>query len=528
VPSISLTRPPPELPPQLRAEFEGDNDLLGEGAFAVVRRLRHRRTGEVVALKVVEKYPLHIRNMLPQLQREVRIQGNLQHRNILRLMSCLEDEAYVYMVLEHCAGGSLRSLCAQQPGYRLSEARAARYFAQILQGVDFMHQRLCVHRDLKPENMLLAGDDEVRICDFGWSAEVQIEQALRTTCGTPHYWPPELFEGNAQDVAVDLWALGTLIYELLVGHAPFWGNMEELRRKVLAVDLRYPPGVLSHEAINLFYCLLQRDPRNRISASQLLAEHPWVRAALITSSAAGAQSRQLDGVSDASVASNAGFGQSVLAAAAPEVPATSMSAVGGGAAATSLGAAANASAPLAHAASLTALPVAVPVVPAIVIPVATPVAAPVIRSTIASRRPVALSAALSHHAPAGSGQNASGPTAALPVASAWAGSIGATVVAPSAPSSSGMVSDPTGASVMIAPEVSSIAEGPAVLAAAAEVGQDLGEDGYQKLAHEAGSGKELLHLNAELQDPACGQFSTSGNSVVVPSAAAPDTDMLGS
>jgi serine/threonine protein kinase len=255
--------------------------MLGEGAFAVVRKLRNRRTGELAALKVVEKYPLHIRNMLPQLQREVRIQGNLQHRNILRLLRCLEDDAYVYMLLEYCAGGSLRTLCGRMPGHRLPEPQAAWYFVQILQGVDWMHHNACVHRDLKPENMLLTEAEEVRICDFGWSAEVQIEQSLRTTCGTPHYWAPELFEGMAQDVGVDLWALGTLIYELLVGHAPFWGTMEELRRKVLAVDLRYPPGVLSHEAINLFYCLLQREPQNRIPANRLLAEHPWVRPAIL-------------------------------------------------------------------------------------------------------------------------------------------------------------------------------------------------------------------------------------------------------
>jgi len=143
-----------------------------------------------------------------------------------------------------------------------------------------MHQNGCVHRDLKPENMLLTEESQVKICDFGWSAEVQAEKALRTTCGTPHYWAPEIFEGLPQGFPVDFWALGTLVYEILVGHAPFWGSMEELRQKVLAVDLRYPPGLLSTEAINLFYCLMQRDPRNRVPTPRLLREHPWVRGAL--------------------------------------------------------------------------------------------------------------------------------------------------------------------------------------------------------------------------------------------------------
>jgi serine/threonine protein kinase len=102
-----------------------------------------------------------------------------------------------------------------------------------------------------------------------------------TTCGTPHYWAPEIFEGQPQGTPVDLWSLGTLVYEIVVGHAPFWGSMEELRAKVLAVDIRYPPGLLSNEAINLFYCLMQYEPRNRVATTRLLAEHPWVRGAVL-------------------------------------------------------------------------------------------------------------------------------------------------------------------------------------------------------------------------------------------------------
>eukprot|EP00927_Polykrikos_kofoidii_P070897 TRINITY_DN67267_c0_g1_i1.p1 TRINITY_DN67267_c0_g1~~TRINITY_DN67267_c0_g1_i1.p1 ORF type:complete len:681 (+),score=133.31 TRINITY_DN67267_c0_g1_i1:52-2043(+) len=278
--SMSLTQPPQELPPQLQADFEADSGLLGEGAYAAVRKLRNRATGELAALKVVQKHPLAIRNMLPQLQREVKIQGALRHPRILRLIMCVEDEYYVYMLLEFCAGGSLRSLSCHVPMQRFPEPRAAKYFAQILQGVDFMHQCHCVHRDLKPDNILLTGHDEVKICDFGWSAECQIEHTLRTTCGTPNYWAPEIFEGVAQGTPVDLWALGNLVYELLVGHAPFWGNTDELREKVLSVDLRYPPGLLSNEAINLFFCLLHREPWSRIPAGRLLAEHPWVRVGL--------------------------------------------------------------------------------------------------------------------------------------------------------------------------------------------------------------------------------------------------------
>merc|ERR1719210_2227410 len=101
-----------------------------------------------------------------------------------------------------------------------------------------------------------------------------------TTCGTPNYWAPELFLGLPQGTPTDVWALGNLIYEMLVGHAPFCGTQEEIRHKVLTVDLRYPPGLLTHEAIHLFHCLLQREPIARAPANWLLAEHPWVRSGL--------------------------------------------------------------------------------------------------------------------------------------------------------------------------------------------------------------------------------------------------------
>lgn len=276
---FSLTRNPEKdnLPAELLDEYELDGEeLLGEGAFAVVRLMKHRVTGELFALKCLEKQPLKIRNMIAQMQREVRIQANLSHPNILRLLRVYDTTCYVYLLLEYCAQGPIRTLMLDLPDRRLEEPLAARYFEQIATGVAWMHGNSCVHRDLKLENMLVTDNDVVKICDFGWSAEMEIEKLLKTTCGTTAFWAPEIWESQPQDEAVDLWALGCLLYEMLAGHAPFHEqDQAALKQKVLAVEFGYPPW-FSNEACHAVHILLQKDPASRVKCVDLL-QHPWLQ-----------------------------------------------------------------------------------------------------------------------------------------------------------------------------------------------------------------------------------------------------------
>lgn len=139
-----------------------------------------------------------------------------------------------------------------------------------------MHRHSWIHRDLKLENMLVTASGELKICDFGWSAEVEMQQLLKTTCGTAAFWAPEMWECAPQDEAVDQWALGCLLYEMLAGHPPFFATDQvELRKKVLAVQFAYPPW-FSNEACHAIASLLQRDPRHRIRCKGLFG-HPWLR-----------------------------------------------------------------------------------------------------------------------------------------------------------------------------------------------------------------------------------------------------------
>jgi serine/threonine protein kinase len=126
----------------------------------------------------------------------------------------------------------------------------------------------------QPENILLDSKGEIKISDFGWSVHAP-NSRRKTLCGTLDYLPPEMVLGQQHDAAVDLWCVGVLCYEFLVGQPPFLaeGHMETYK-KITKVDLKFPAFV-SEEARDLISQLLVRDATKRISLDQVL-DHPWI------------------------------------------------------------------------------------------------------------------------------------------------------------------------------------------------------------------------------------------------------------
>jgi serine/threonine protein kinase len=131
-----------------------------------------------------------------------------------------------------------------------------------------------IHRDIKPENLLLDGKGDVKIADFGWS--VHAPNKRRTTlCGTLDYLPPEMIEGKEHDTGVDLWCLGILCYEFLVGQPPFMAEQNnETFRRIRNVELVFPEHV-SLEARDLISKLLVKESTGRLGLAQVL-EHKWI------------------------------------------------------------------------------------------------------------------------------------------------------------------------------------------------------------------------------------------------------------
>jgi serine/threonine protein kinase len=139
----------------------------------------------------------------------------------------------------------------------------------------YLHSKRVIHRDIKPENILIGLKGELKISDFGWS--VHAPNARRQTlCGTLDYLPPEMVEGREHDHLVDLWSLGVLLYEFLVGAPPFedQSGYRATYRRIAKVDLKIPDTV-SGEAGDLIRSLLKHDPENRISLDNVL-KHPWI------------------------------------------------------------------------------------------------------------------------------------------------------------------------------------------------------------------------------------------------------------
>jgi len=159
------------------------------------------------------------------MKKELEIQWRLNHPNIVRLYGYFYDEQNIYTVLEYCPGGNLFQRLRREKSF--DERKAKYVIAQIVEALIYLQERNIIHRDIKPENILIVDTERmhVKLCDFGWSTHT-IDERRTTFCGTVDYVAPELVYAEPYTEKVDLWAVGILTFELLLGHAPFTGQNE--------------------------------------------------------------------------------------------------------------------------------------------------------------------------------------------------------------------------------------------------------------------------------------------------------------
>lgn len=258
-------------------------EQLGWGQFGVIRECTDKYTGEVLACKSIAKERLVTQDDVRRVKLEIEIMTRLSgHPNVVDLKAVYEEEDYVHLVMELCAGGELFHQLEKQGRY--SEYQAKILFRHLMQVVLYCHDNGVVHRDLKPENILLAtkaSSSPIKLADFGLATYIKPGQSLHGRVGSPFYIAPEVLSGGYTEAA-DVWSTGVILYILLSGMPPFWGKTKSrIFDAVRAADLRFPSepwDQISKSAKELIRKMLSVDPLKRLTAKQVLA-HSWLEVA---------------------------------------------------------------------------------------------------------------------------------------------------------------------------------------------------------------------------------------------------------
>jgi serine/threonine protein kinase len=211
----------------------------------------------------------------------------LKHEHIIGLEDVFSDRNTLFLVMELVRGGDLFDRVVARGRYGEHEARVV--MVQVLGAMQFMHDKNVAHRDMKPENILLLSKDsdtDVKITDFGLAKSSEDSGGLKTYCGTPHYFAPEvqnqqgLADGATYGFEADMWSVGVVAYVLLTGDYPWSGDHSAMCREIAAGQVNYAKhkavwSALSPAAMAFVSRLIVLEPRARMTAAEAL-QHEWL------------------------------------------------------------------------------------------------------------------------------------------------------------------------------------------------------------------------------------------------------------
>ncbi|GJP29311.1 hypothetical protein CLOM_g13341 [Closterium sp. NIES-68] len=260
---------------------------IGSGSFSVVWRGRRRSTGDAVAIKEIPTERLSSK-LHESLESEIAILRRARHPNIVHLLDIVKTSSRMFLVLEYCAGGDLSHHIRR--GGAVREAAARHFMRQLGAGLQVLRANNLIHRDLKPQNLLLSERTSaavLKIADFGFARSLQPQGLAETLCGSPLYMAPEILQCQRYDAKADLWSVGAILFELVVGRPPFGGqNHVHLLQNIKRSEARVPRDIaatLSDDCLGLIRALLKRNPVERLSFEQFF-NHPFLGLASIPQS----------------------------------------------------------------------------------------------------------------------------------------------------------------------------------------------------------------------------------------------------
>lgn len=280
----------------IHKDFIINDEIVGSGAFATVKKGIERSTGETFAVKIISKRKAFT-NGLDGVTRELTILKNLNHPNIVKLKAFYEDDTDYYIVMEYVPGGDLMDFIAAYGA--IEEIPSKEIARQIIEAIDHVHSKGISHRDLKPDNILIAHDDPVvvKITDFGLAKSKETEGTMKTFCGTLAYLAPEVLNNKKSKIKkrylgngkvkedsysnkVDMWSIGCLLFVIMTGHLPFSGATQELMFNNISNGQYHEKSLIqkniSSEGRDFIARLIEPDVDLRLDAKQAL-KHPWLK-----------------------------------------------------------------------------------------------------------------------------------------------------------------------------------------------------------------------------------------------------------
>ncbi|XP_072401414.1 uncharacterized protein [Diabrotica undecimpunctata] len=284
IPPTDKIIPPATTIPRFKKYAVDDFDflkVLGKGSFGKVLLAKLTDTDYYYAVKCLKKDVIVEDNDVEctLIERKVLALGT-RHPFLCHLLCTFQTESHLFFVMEYLNGGDL--MFHITTGGSFPEEQAQFYAAEIISGLQFLHNRGIIYRDLKLDNILLDFDGHARLADFGMcQLQIFLDRMAESFCGTPDYMAPEIIKGQHYNQAVDWWSFGVLLYEMFLGQSPFSGCDEDELFWSICNEKPVIPKELSTYATDILTKLLEKDQSKRLgtrfSPHGLIRDHNFFR-----------------------------------------------------------------------------------------------------------------------------------------------------------------------------------------------------------------------------------------------------------
>lgn len=243
--------------------------IIGKGSYGVVYKAVNKKTSQEVAIKEVNYQD---DEELLDIMSEIDLLKNLNHVNIVKYHGFIQKQHNLYIILEYCSMGSLKSLLTKNRR-PLNEREAQLYVKQTLCGLNYLHEQGVIHRDIKAANILLDSHNTVKLADFGVST--MVNNTAMTLAGSLNWMAPEIIGNRGASTLSDIWSLGATVVELLTSNPPFHNLVDMNIYYAIENDTYFPPSSFSKEVKDFLQQCFAKNMYKRPTAIQLL-QHPWI------------------------------------------------------------------------------------------------------------------------------------------------------------------------------------------------------------------------------------------------------------